>query len=141
MDSVRLHLDPTRNILLKNKNLTSFFLALLFFCGAVNVQADLITPPPDTKLNSKTVTFEWEDIGASQYWLYVGTKHMKADIYNQSQGLNTSVTVDLRSGGTNIYATLFAKIDGNWSYIGYSYYNTGEVVKIHTDTLSLKGKT
>ncbi|MCP4129850.1 MAG: hypothetical protein GY754_02425, partial [bacterium] len=51
------------------------------------------SPVPGSDLTSATETFAWNDSGASQYWLWVGTTEGGHEIYSDSQGTNTSRSV------------------------------------------------
>ncbi|MCP4365312.1 MAG: hypothetical protein GY800_08475 [Planctomycetes bacterium] len=79
--------------------------------------AEITSPSPGSKLNSNSVTFTWNNSGADQYWLWIGTSAGSNDLYNVDQGTNTSVTVSgLPSNNEALYARLWSKADGAWHY-------------------------
>ncbi|MCP4134667.1 MAG: hypothetical protein GY754_27075, partial [bacterium] len=69
-----------------------------------------------------TETFAWNDSGASQYWLWVGTTEGGHEIYSDSQGTNTSRSVSgLPQNGETIYVRLYSVVDGEWLFNDYTY--------------------
>ncbi|APH72151.1 S8 family serine peptidase [Aquibium oceanicum] len=86
-------------------------------------KAVMTSPTPGSTLGS-SATFVWTDgTGVSQYWLYVGsTGAGSTNIYQASQGTNTSKTVTgLPSTGT-IYVRLWSLFSGTgWQYNDYTY--------------------
>jgi hypothetical protein len=84
-------------------------------------KAVMTSPANGSTLTSTTQTFVWTNVGASQYWLYLGTSPGASNIYNQSTGTATSRTVSgLPSNGSMIYARLWT-YSGGWQYNDYSY--------------------
>jgi hypothetical protein len=83
----------------------------------------IITPVEGAVLPSTSVTFEWHDIGASEYRLYVGTEPGMADLdYIRAPAGNTAVKVEgLPENGLRLYVKLFSKIDGRWMNEDYEY--------------------
>jgi hypothetical protein len=84
--------------------------------------ADLIGPAPGSTLSSASVTFQWTGgIGASQYWLYVGTSPGAFNIANLDMGSSLSTVVNnLPNNGQTIYVRLFSHI-GGWQFNDYAY--------------------
>ncbi len=76
---------------------------------------------------STTVNFRWNDAGAPEYYLYVGTKPGLRDIYSKSQGTATSRTLrglpTANAGGTKwFYVRLWTRFSNNkWRYRDYKY--------------------
>ncbi|MCP4104525.1 MAG: rhodanese-like domain-containing protein, partial [Desulfobacteraceae bacterium] len=71
---------------------------------ACSIVAGILNPTSGSTLDSTTQTFTWNNSGASQYWLWVGTSAEGHDIYSGDQGTGTSGTVsDLPSSGETLY--------------------------------------
>jgi len=86
--------------------------------------SEVLSPVPGSTLSSNTVTFQWQDTGSAQYYLYVGTSPGGLDLYHASQGTNTSVTVSgLPTNGSTIYVKLWTMESNNfsWVYNNYTY--------------------
>ncbi len=82
------------------------------------------TPAPGSTLTGSSVTFTWTAaVGASAYWLDVGTVQGQGNI--AAGQLATSVTNETVSGiptnGSTIYVRLWTQISGTWSYHDYTY--------------------
>jgi hypothetical protein len=85
-------------------------------------KAVMTSPANGSTLTSTTQTFVWTNVGAPQYWLYLGTSPGAYNIYNQSTGTATSRTVSgLPSNGSMIYARLWTLSGSTWLYNDYSY--------------------
>lgn len=90
--------------------------------------AVMTSPAPNSTLAGTTVTFNWTTgVGATQYWLYVGTTGPgSTNLYNQSTGTNTSQSVSgLPSNGSTVYVRLWTLVSGNWLFNDYLYQATG----------------
>ena len=75
-----------------------------------------------TSTNGSSVTFQWTDVGAQEYWLYVGTSVGSANLYNSGQGTNLSRTVNgLPMNGSTIYVRLWTNQGGGWLYNDYTF--------------------
>ena len=85
--------------------------------------AQMISPAPNSTLTSSTVTFQWNTgIGITQYWLQIGTTLGATNIYNQSQGTATSVTVSgIPQNGQPVYVRLLSYAYAEWKYNDYTY--------------------
>jgi len=86
--------------------------------------AVLTSPTPGSTLPGSTATFSWSDaIGATEYRLSIGTTGVgSGDLYDQSQGTNTSVTVSgLPLDGRTLYARLSSLVGGQWVFSDYVY--------------------
>lgn len=94
-----------------------------FTCRGCGSRAEMISPPDLSVLTSPTITFKWTEArGATQYYLSIGSKPGVADLYNEDQGLRTSVTVGgLPTDGRVIYARLYTRFDGTWVHNDYTY--------------------
>ncbi|MCP4344034.1 MAG: hypothetical protein GY795_00730 [Desulfobacterales bacterium] len=87
-------------------------------------QSEISSPVSGSALDSTSVTFTWNDTGASQYWLWVGTSAGSNDLYNEDQGTNTSVAVSgLPHDGETLYVRLWSKVSGEWGYSSDNTYN------------------
>ncbi len=68
------------------------------------------------------MTFQWTASQAQEYLISVGTTLGGRDIYTQSQGVNTSVTVSgLPIGSSTIYVRLSSLVGSLWSSYDYMY--------------------
>ena len=87
----------------------------------------LTSPTPGATLTASPVTFQWSaGSGVAEYHLYVGTTPGGKDIYNQSQGTGTSVSVSgIPINGNPVYARLWWRIGGTWSSTNYTYQTQG----------------
>jgi hypothetical protein len=86
--------------------------------------ASMSSPTPGSTLSGSTVTFSWSPgVGATGYWLYLGTTGPKsANLYSSGVLSGTSATVSgLPTNGVTIYATLFSRINGVWQPVSYTY--------------------
>ncbi|MCP4113326.1 MAG: hypothetical protein GY749_48645, partial [Desulfobacteraceae bacterium] len=89
---------------------------------ASNMTAEIQSPTSGSTLDSTTQTFTWNNSGASQYWLWIGTSAGKHDLYSDDQGTNTSATVSgLPANGITLYVRLWSVADGDWFYNDYTY--------------------
>ncbi|MCP4113013.1 MAG: hypothetical protein GY749_47045 [Desulfobacteraceae bacterium] len=112
-----------------------------------DLPAEIQSPVPETALNSTTVTFTWNDTGADEYWLCigtsanvcnpydksqwctVGTSTYLCNPYKKSQQTNTSVTFSgLPDGGETLYVYLYTLTDGEWLYNEYTYTAYGDLL-------------
>jgi hypothetical protein len=91
---------------------------------AADARARMMTPVPGSVLTAFSATFSWTaGIGASQYWLEVGTTGVGShNIFGQGAGLNTSQGVTgLPVGGNTIYVRLWTLTGSSWQFIDYTY--------------------
>jgi len=89
--------------------------------------AHLLSPPNNVPLSSTTEQFVWSTGSeVSWYYLWIGTGPNKADLVNESMGLETALTVDhLPVNGNPIYVTLFSYLGGQWQNQSYVYATAG----------------
>jgi len=89
-----------------------------------NISPKMIDPAKDTTLTSSEVPFTWSTgSNVDMYWLYMGTQGPGSyDIYNQSQGLNTTATISgIPQNGEVIYVRLWSRINGRWNLEDTTY--------------------
>ncbi|MCP4365313.1 MAG: rhodanese-like domain-containing protein [Planctomycetes bacterium] len=92
-------------------------------CDYTSAAAWIQSPTPGSTLSSATGTFTWNNSGASQYWLWIGTSAGSNDIYNGGQGTNTSAVISgLPGNGETLYVRLLSKTPSGWSYNTDSIY-------------------
>jgi hypothetical protein len=86
-------------------------------------KAVLTSPAPGSTLAGSSVTFAWSAaIGATNYWIDVGTTAVGFNVFGQSTGLATSQLVTgLPSGGGTIYVRLWTLLSGLWQYNDFTY--------------------
>ena len=83
----------------------------------------LTSPTPGSPLTASPVTVQWSaGSGVAEYHLYVGTTPGGKDIYTQSQGTGTSVSVSgIPLNGNPAYARLWWRIGATWFWADYTY--------------------
>ncbi|MFC3645065.1 reprolysin-like metallopeptidase [Aquibium oceanicum] len=85
-------------------------------------KAVMTSPTPGSVLGS-AVTFEWtKGTGVTQYWLNVGSTGAGSyNVYQGSQGTNTSRAVSALPATGTIYVRLYSLIGGAWQFNDYTY--------------------
>ncbi|HUK73868.1 MAG TPA: MBG domain-containing protein [Candidatus Bathyarchaeia archaeon] len=89
-----------------------------------NGLAVMQSPQNDTEVDGTQVTFTWSaGTNASGYWLDIGSTVGGNDIYQSGNlGLALTTTVyDMPNDGSEVYATLYTLINGQWYYNQYMY--------------------
>jgi hypothetical protein len=86
-------------------------------------KAQLLSPAGGSTLASSTVTFKWSGgVGATQYWLFVGSSPGTLDIANRDMGNQLStVMAGLPTNGQTIYVRLHSNIGGSWLFNDYTF--------------------
>jgi hypothetical protein len=82
--------------------------------------ATMISPANGATIPT-TQTFTWTNVGAAQYWLYMGDKQGTAEYLSQDQGTATSRTFSDIPRGRTIWIRLWTRFGSNWGYKDYSY--------------------
>jgi len=84
--------------------------------------SEMVSPAPGSTLSSNVVTFEWQDTGALEYYLFVGSGSSQTNIYIGSQGASTSATiVGIPTDGSMINAKLWTRHASGWTNKVYTY--------------------
>ncbi|MCP4349125.1 MAG: hypothetical protein GY795_26900, partial [Desulfobacterales bacterium] len=92
-------------------------------CNNSSAIAEILSPASASTLDSTTETFTWNDTGAEQYWLWIGTTAGGNDVGNWDKGTDTSATVSgLPDNGETLYARLWSKVNGGWVFKADSIY-------------------
>ena len=82
------------------------------------------SPPNNSEVDGNQATFTWSaGVGATGYWLDIGTTAGGNDVYqsgNLGNALSTTVN-SLPNDGSEMYATLYTQIGGQWYYNSYQY--------------------
>jgi hypothetical protein len=93
-------------------------------------RAEISSPPPGSGLAQAAVTFTWgPGVGASRYWLSVGTTPGGTQLYHEDQGLALSREVTgLPTDGRPIHVRLWTLLGTEWQFGDYGY-NTGSMAK------------
>ena len=90
--------------------------------GGSSQKAEMTSPTPGSTLGGSNQTFAWTNVSAAHYWLYVGNSAGTGDIYNQSQGTNTSGTATgLPTDGRTLHVRLWTRQGTTWSFNDYTY--------------------
>ena len=77
-----------------------------------------------------TETFTWSDVGATNYWLQIGSSAGRNDHYDSGQlaSTTTSQTVsDLPTDGNSVHVRIWYKSNGSWEYIPDTSYTAATV--------------
>ena len=95
-----------------------------------------VTPPNVTShttggtFTSATETFTWSDVGATNYWLQIGSSAGRNNHYDSGElaSTTTSKTVsDLPTDGTLVHVRIWYKSNGSWEYIPDTSYTAATV--------------
>lgn len=85
-------------------------------------QAAVTGPISGTELTSREVTITWEDVGADEYFLRVGSERGGYDIYYGAEGQATEKTLTkLPYDGRQVYVRILSKINGQWFFRDESF--------------------
>jgi hypothetical protein len=85
--------------------------------------AEITSPIPGSRLAGAVVTFSWSPgVGASRYWLSVGTTPGGTQIYHADQGQALSrEVVGLPVDGTPVHVRLWTLLHSDWAFADYAY--------------------
>ena len=99
----------------------------------VPVTAEMISPVPGSQLDSVSVHFSWDNLGAT-YRLEVGSSVGADDYFTYTHGNpQTTVTGFPGDGSSTVYVRLWTQVDGHWEYLDYEYTAfTPTAAEIHT---------
>lgn len=95
------------------------------FTSLTGTKAVMSAPPLGSTFTGSSATFTWDPgLGASGYWLYVGSSP-GATNYHNSGTLSSSVLSRTVSGlpvnGSTVYVRLFTKLGSSWVSNDYTY--------------------
>jgi len=80
-----------------------------------NLVSELTSPMPGSTLTSDVVTFEWSDVGADDYKIYVGSTPGATDVTYATSVIGTQRHfTNMPVNGSTLYVTLWAKNYGVW---------------------------
>jgi GH35 family endo-1,4-beta-xylanase len=87
------------------------------------ILAAMTSPAPGSVLTVPQAVFQWSaGGGATEYWLYAGSRPGGYDLYNKSTGLATSAPVGgLARAGKPVYVRLWSLVAGTWYFNDYTY--------------------
>jgi len=89
--------------------------------GGTGGPAVLTAPPLGSRVTSPTVTFQWTTgIGATDFWIYVGTTPGGSDLFNSEMNMATSQVVTNIPDGT-MYVRLWTRVGTTWYFRDYTY--------------------
>ena len=90
--------------------------------GGGSGNAAIISPTPGSTLPGSTVTFQWSDVGADQYWVEIGISPGSAEYGGGDQGTNTSITItDLPTDGSTVHVRLWTIRGFGWFFEDYQF--------------------
>ncbi len=90
--------------------------------GAAGTKAALVSPVAGSMLPAGNVQFAWTGAsGGLEYFLYLGTSQGSNNLFGRSQGLATSVTLNVPSHSNPLWARLWTRTSAGWSYTDYQY--------------------
>ncbi len=83
----------------------------------------MTSPTPGSMLSGSSVNFYWiSAIGATAYWLDVGTILGQGNIFGQNVSLSANQTVTgIPRDGSTIYVRLWTQSGGSWQFNDYTY--------------------
>ena len=90
--------------------------------------AAITSPAPGSALSGATVTFQWNDAGATLYQLWIGTSPGAYDIgYFPARGTTSTSTIasGLPTDGRKLYVRLYSYLGGAYVYRDYTYSASG----------------
>jgi len=83
--------------------------------------AQLTTPAPGSTLTASNVAFAWTGgIGATGYWLSVGSSPGGSDVVDLNVGTSLGVDVELPIDGRALFVRLKSLINGIWQFNDYT---------------------
>ncbi len=92
--------------------------------SAILAQSVLLSPEPGTTLPSPSVTFTWQDVGATDYYLTAGTAQGLADLFNSGAISSTTQTVSGLPTQQIIHVALLTRVpNGSSYYVIYYVFN------------------
>lgn len=74
-------------------------------------------------LKSTIVRFQWENVGASQYRLHIGTNKGQKNLHDSGLlvGITTNKIENLPINGSKVYVRIFTNVNKKWEYNDYIY--------------------
>jgi hypothetical protein len=93
---------------------------------AAKVPASMTSPTDGSTLYGSNPTFQWTDVGATGYQLWVGTTLGAKDLKQISMSGSTTATIvnDLPVDGSAVYVRLYTQHGSTWHTNDYSYVAT-----------------
>ncbi len=92
------------------------------YTAATPTPASISSPIDGSALPGSSVTFEWEDVGATYYTVNVGSTQGGWNLGNAQLLTSTSATVHgLPTDGSAVHVRLYSFIGGQWRYNDYAY--------------------
>ena len=90
--------------------------------GAVTTAAAIVSPVAGSLLPAGAVTFTWSTAsGGQEYFFYLGTAQGANNLYGWSQGLNTTLTLNVPPHSSALWVRLWARTAAGWTYTDYQY--------------------
>lgn len=90
--------------------------------GTVSTKASLVSPAPGSLLPAGNAQFTWTAAsGGLEYFFYLGTAQGANNLYGRSQGLATSVVLNVPSHASTLWVRLWTRTSAGWSYTDYQY--------------------
>ena len=104
----------------------------------------MITPRNGSQFRSTSQKFYWSNVGASQYYLFIGSAYGKNNILSYNAGKSTGVSVNkLPSNGKKLYITLWSLHGHKWYYNTYIYtaYKYASNIPSNKNTICIVNKS
>ena len=98
--------------------------------GGSSTPPEVTSHTADGTFTSATETFTWSDVGATNYWLQIGSSAGRNDHYDSGQlaSTETSQTVsDLPTDGNIVHVRIWYKSNGKWEYIPDTSYTAATI--------------
>jgi hypothetical protein len=95
------------------------------------------TPSPGAALSEGTVDFEWDDVGADEYHLFVGYRIGSREVFSSSAGVADSIEVGglpLESDG--LHVRLWTRAGTDWNFTDAAYTAAENAAAVPVDITS-----
>lgn len=80
------------------------------------------TPAPNSSLSEGTVDFEWNDVGADEYHLFVGYREGSREVFSGSAGRSDTLQVGgLPMDSGDLHVRLWTRAGTSWSFTDTAY--------------------
>jgi beta propeller repeat protein len=90
--------------------------------------SEMLTPAPSSTLNSSSMTFEWQDTGSTEYYLFVSATHAGgSDLFSSSLSTTSATVSGLPTDGSTVYVKLWTRASATkWESNSYTYTSGGD---------------
>jgi hypothetical protein len=108
------------------------FVDLSFMPAKQSAGARLLAPLANAQGVTSAQVFQWESIPQAQsYYLAIGTQAGAQDVLNSGETTRTWWTVPSLPSGRHLYARVWTKIGGNWTYSDSDFVSATKSVLVY----------